>query len=634
MALRVSLDFFVGPGGFDQIPSTSRTVMLDNVREWRALTTSRDAFPRSSTTVCDDQVNRGNSAPQDPQSIDDGTFDRCLDGVDGTSADAHSQILLPLQHSFRLNRGWAPRSIRFPLLKGGGLIEALGLAVLSVGGHLKPRKSGRSSTALRSKSLLIFSGHRRVMQALGGGRDHTMAGGAAAAERPFEITDRCRLTGLRVEVKACLRPLHRRSDAREFSPRACRGLAWPACHGPWSTTTCAAPCSNAGSAIRFHPRLLETRRALSFRPAAVHARAGRMKRARSSAKSNTCAMRSLRRGRLSDVDDLNAQFRRWRDEVAHRRPHPEQRDQTVAQVFAQEQPRLLPLPAHPFETDVMRPVVSGKTPYVRFDRNSYSIPHTHVRRPLSRCSRARPACACRRRRRDRPPWRAATTRARPSRSWRTSRACSRPPARRIRRAGAIVCVWRSRRSPRYSSGSAAPGESLRAPTVRLLGLLDDYGPAGARRRHRARRSSATPSAPARSRTCSKRAGGRRRQAPPIPMALPDRPGRPRSRRSRPILWSPTMTSPDPIPTTLSDQLRQVGLTQTATDLNDLIARATQKRWSPVVLLERWSAPNSTRGPGNASNGGSRTRGSAASSRWLILSGLGRSRSIGPVSNAS
>jgi DNA replication protein DnaC len=46
-----------------------------------------------------------------------------------------------------------------------------------------------------------------------------------------------------------------------------------------------------------------------------------------------------------------------------------------------------------------------------------------------------------------------------------------------------------------------------------------------------------------------------------------------------------MTSPDPIPTTLSDQLRQVGLTQTATEVNDFIARATQKRWSPVVLLE-------------------------------------------------
>lgn len=46
-----------------------------------------------------------------------------------------------------------------------------------------------------------------------------------------------------------------------------------------------------------------------------------------------------------------------------------------------------------------------------------------------------------------------------------------------------------------------------------------------------------------------------------------------------------MPSPDPIPTTLSDQLRQLGLVHTATDLNDLVARATQKRWSPVILLE-------------------------------------------------
>jgi DNA replication protein DnaC len=47
-----------------------------------------------------------------------------------------------------------------------------------------------------------------------------------------------------------------------------------------------------------------------------------------------------------------------------------------------------------------------------------------------------------------------------------------------------------------------------------------------------------------------------------------------------------MTSLDPIPATLSDQLRQLGLVHTAADLNDFIARATQKRWSPLVQLER------------------------------------------------
>jgi DNA replication protein DnaC len=47
-----------------------------------------------------------------------------------------------------------------------------------------------------------------------------------------------------------------------------------------------------------------------------------------------------------------------------------------------------------------------------------------------------------------------------------------------------------------------------------------------------------------------------------------------------------MPSPDPIPTTLPDQLRHLGLVYTADELNDLVARATQKRWSPIVLLEQ------------------------------------------------
>jgi len=38
-------------------------------------------------------------------------------------------------------------------------------------------------------------------------------------------------------------------------------------------------------------------------------------------------------------------------------------------------------------------------------------------------------------------------------------------------------------------------------------------------------------------------------------------------------------------TTLSANLKRLGLTYTAETLNDLIARATQKRWSPSVLLE-------------------------------------------------
>jgi len=55
----------------------------------------------------------------------------------------------------------------------------------------------------------------------------------------------------------------------------------------------------------------------------------------------------------------------------------------VAQALEEERPRLLPLPVHPLPTDVVRPVSSGKTPYVRFDGNDYSIPDGLVRRPLT-----------------------------------------------------------------------------------------------------------------------------------------------------------------------------------------------------------------------------------------------------------
>ena len=83
------------------------------------------------------------------------------------------------------------------------------------------------------------------------------------------------------------------------------------------------------------------------------------------------------------MEDLNAQFRAWRDTVAHARRVPGDPTRTVAAALAEEQARLLPVPAHPFPTALVRVVTSGKTPYIRFDRNWYSIPHTLVRVPLT-----------------------------------------------------------------------------------------------------------------------------------------------------------------------------------------------------------------------------------------------------------
>ena len=51
--------------------------------------------------------------------------------------------------------------------------------------------------------------------------------------------------------------------------------------------------------------------------------------------------------------------------------------------FAEEQTRLLPLPSHPFEIDLVLPLCAGKTIYLRFDLNDYSIPPDAVGRTLT-----------------------------------------------------------------------------------------------------------------------------------------------------------------------------------------------------------------------------------------------------------
>ena len=51
--------------------------------------------------------------------------------------------------------------------------------------------------------------------------------------------------------------------------------------------------------------------------------------------------------------------------------------------FAQERAQLLALPENPYATEERVDVRIGKTPYARFDRNDYSVPHTHVRMTLT-----------------------------------------------------------------------------------------------------------------------------------------------------------------------------------------------------------------------------------------------------------
>lgn len=144
----------------------------------------------------------------------------------------------------------------------------------------------------------------------------------------------------------------------------------------------SAVLERRGDAIHFNPTLLSLAAHYRFEPRPVAVargnEKGRVERAIRYIRDSFFAARSWR-----DLDDLNAQADEWCRGQSALRPCPEDTTLTVAEAFQQEQSLLIPLPEYPFDTDERQPVSVGKTPYVRFDMNDYSVPHTHVRRTLT-----------------------------------------------------------------------------------------------------------------------------------------------------------------------------------------------------------------------------------------------------------
>ena len=81
--------------------------------------------------------------------------------------------------------------------------------------------------------------------------------------------------------------------------------------------------------------------------------------------------------------DLNQQALAWCRDTAGERPCPEDDTMTVREAWASERARLLPLPDDDAPAYDRVDVRVGKTPYVRFDTNDYSVPHDRVRRTLT-----------------------------------------------------------------------------------------------------------------------------------------------------------------------------------------------------------------------------------------------------------
>jgi hypothetical protein len=85
----------------------------------------------------------------------------------------------------------------------------------------------------------------------------------------------------------------------------------------------------------------------------------------------------------NDLDDLNAQAAAWYDGLAADRRCPDEPTRTVREVFAEEATRLLKLPDNPAPLLERVAVKVGKTPYVRFDLNDYSVPFQYAQRTVT-----------------------------------------------------------------------------------------------------------------------------------------------------------------------------------------------------------------------------------------------------------
>src|SRR5713101_4118453 len=230
-----------------------------------------------------------------------------------------------------------------------------------------------------------------------------------------------------------------------------------------------------GDAILFNPRLLELCGHYHFlaRPCAVRAgnQKGRVERAVRYVRESFWAGRPF-----STLEECNRQALLWRDQIAHQRPWPGDDSRTVAQAFEEEQSRLLPLPEHPFTTDLVCAVQSKKTIYIRFDLNDYSIPPHAVGRPLTlvasdsqvRILDGTQELACHRRSYDRRQL--LLDPAHQQELLQEKRKARRStPAGRLEQAvpesGALL------------EAAFARGESAGSQTAQLLKLLDTYGPA-------------------------------------------------------------------------------------------------------------------------------------------------------------
>lgn len=79
-----------------------------------------------------------------------------------------------------------------------------------------------------------------------------------------------------------------------------------------------------------------------------------------------------------DFADLKGQLAHWLDTIADQRPLKRDRHNTRLGLFAQEQPLLRPLPAHPYDTARVMYKLCDIEGFIAWDANWYSLPYEYV----------------------------------------------------------------------------------------------------------------------------------------------------------------------------------------------------------------------------------------------------------------
>lgn len=136
-----------------------------------------------------------------------------------------------------------------------------------------------------------------------------------------------------------------------------------------------------GNAIRFNDRLLELANHYGFEPRAAAPRRGnekgRVERSIRYVRDNFFAAREF-----YSVERLNEEAKEWSLKVSTERKWAEDDARLVGEVFAEERTKLRPLGSEPFPAAERKTVSVGRTPWLRFDTNDYSVPAKYVRRSL------------------------------------------------------------------------------------------------------------------------------------------------------------------------------------------------------------------------------------------------------------